>query len=121
MERDQLERELASTKAYYRRELEAAERGRLKAELEQLRRQAQNWGDHKAILLYVTGALALLFVLSFFNRNEADLGTLGQTIVLTMIVTGLVYYRGREKQERRDWKRRCELEERLSRPPEIAG
>jgi hypothetical protein len=90
------------------------ERDQLQHELNQLNQRTGSWHVHQGSMLYVAGALAVLLIASFFNKG-VDLGVAGQTIVLVIILGCLVYYRERQRQDRIDWKRRRELEERLTR------
>ena len=70
-----------------RAEIKVLERNRLASELQQLQRRGSHWHSHKALFLYVAGAMALL-------------------------LSGM-----REKDDQADWKRQRELEERITRRP----
>jgi amino acid transporter len=98
------------------RQIDRLERDRWALELQQLQRRGSHWHSHKALFLYVAGAMALLLAGSFLN-SEVDLGNVGQSLVLLIGIACLGYYWLREKDDQANWKRQRELEERITHLP----
>jgi hypothetical protein len=95
---------------YLRKEIERLERDSFRLELDQLNHKGRFWHSHQGLFLYAAGALALLLIGSFFNK-DVDLGHTGQSIVLMLIIGCLGYYWLRQKEDQTNWKRQRELEE----------